>query len=265
MARITGILSDMLSRSVTTLLNAIPVPVLVSFIGVFTTYMGHRFQRYQASESAKRKAHAAERDARSRQEAEMAAFYSDFTGPLLRASAKLQERLHCIAAIKARALVADAAVDVPGAGGAGDGGGGLISDEVRDPRHTAYLLCRYFGVLERLKGGSQAMDFGRPAADRIFLNLVGRVQGVLSASDDGLARLQRAELDFFRLVGAPAPLPAARCGCHPPPAGGRGSVTGSAPRLGSPDAPGRGTVGRARRAGRPGATRRPETAKAHRG
>jgi len=209
MARITGILSDMLSRSVTTLLNAIPVPVLVSFIGVFTTYMGHRFQRYQASESAKRKARAAERDARSRQESEMAAFYSDFTGPLLRASAKLQERLHCIASIKARALAADAAVDVPGDGRDGDGGsGGLLSDEVRDPRHTAYLLCRYFGVLERLKGGSQAMDFGRPAADRIFLNLVGRVQGVLSASDDGLARLQRSELDFSASSGRPAPLPA---------------------------------------------------------
>ncbi|OSX69010.1 hypothetical protein BU14_1972s0001, partial [Porphyra umbilicalis] len=211
MARITGILSDMLSRSVTTLLNAIPVPVLVSFIGVFTTYMGHRFQRYQASESAKRKARAAERDARSRQEAEMAAFYSDFTGPLLRASAKLQERLHCIAAIKARALAADAAVGVPGDGRDGDGGGGgglLLSDEVRDPMHTAYLLCRYFGVLERLKGGSQAMDFGRPAADRIFLNLVGRVQGVLSASDDGLARLQRSELDFSASSGRPAPLPA---------------------------------------------------------
>lgn len=206
LAKLTRILQGMFSRTVSTLLNVIPVPVLVSFIGVFTTYMGHRFQRYQAAESAKRKARAAEREARSRQEAEMAAFYSDFTGPLLRASAKLQERLHCIARVKSRALAADTAVDVP-AGPAADGQS-VPSDEVRDPTHTAYLLARYFGVLERLKAGSQAMDFGRPAADRIFLNLVGRVQGILSASDGGLAALQRSELDFSASSGRPAPLPA---------------------------------------------------------
>ncbi|GAB0490033.1 hypothetical protein MMPV_001263 [Pyropia vietnamensis] len=206
LAKVTGILQGMFSRTVSTLLDAIPVPVLVSFIGVFTTYMGHRFQRYQAAESAKRKARVAEREARARQEAEMAAFYSDFTGPLLRASAKLQERLHCIARIKSRALAADTAVTA--SRGAAADGQSVPSDEVRDPTHMAYLLARYFGVLERLKAGSHAMDFGRPAADRIFLNIVGRIQGILSASDERLAALQRSELDFSAASGRPAPQPA---------------------------------------------------------
>ena len=205
LAKLTSILNGMLSRTLSTILATIPAPVLVSIIGVFTTYMGHRFQRYQAAESAKRKAEEARRDARAKQEADMAEFYTEFTGPLLRATAKLQERLHCLAAIKTKALAAGSAVGIPHPPVV-YGGSPVPADESRDPAHLAYLLARYFGVVERLKGGSAAMDFGRPAADRIFLNLVGRVQGILSASDGALTNLQRSEMDFSASTGrVPAP------------------------------------------------------------
>lgn len=206
LTKLTGILNRMFSRAFSTVLATIPVPVLVSIIGVFTTYMGHRFQRYQAAESAKRKAAEASRQARAKQEAEMAEFYQAFTGPLLRATAKLQERLFCLASIKNRALATGSAVGEPHPV-AETGGTSSPTDEARDAVHTAYLLARYFGVLERLKSGSQTLDFGRPAADRIFLNLIGRVQGVLSASDRAMAKLQRSELDFSSAAGR-QPLPA---------------------------------------------------------
>lgn len=206
LTKLTSILNGVFSRTLSTVLATIPVPVLVSIIGVFTTYMGHRFQRYQSAESAKRKAAEAAREARAKQEAEMAEFYQEFTGPLLRATAKLQERLYCLASIKNNALATGTAVSEPHPLAVNSG---CLSptDEARDAVHTAYLLARYFGVLERLKGGSQTLDFGRPAADRIFLNLVGRVQGVLSASDGALAKLQRSELDFSSSAGQ-QPLPA---------------------------------------------------------
>lgn len=206
LAKLTGILNRMFSRALSTVLATVPVPVLVSIIGVFTTYMGHRFQRYQSAESAKRKAAEASREARAKQEAEMAEFYQEFTGPLLRATAKLQERLYCLASIKNKALVTGSAVSEPHPVTV-YGGAPSPTDEARDAVHTSYLLARYFGVLERLKSGSQAMDFGRPAADRIFLNLVGRVQGILSASDGALVKLQRSELDFSSSSGL-KPLPA---------------------------------------------------------
>lgn len=56
--------------------------------------------------------------------------------------------------------------------------------------------------MEHIKRQShQTLDLGFPAADQIFLNILGRIQSSLAAGDNVLTHLQRTEAAFLPLDG----------------------------------------------------------------
>lgn len=159
--------------------NVIPVQILTTLIGLLSGYAAHRRsvevekKREAASHEARAKA---ERD---RIEKELRQKYEKMHGPLLKAACKLSERLYVLVSGAETSKWDDGEVPYPSS------------------LYTTYLLGRYLGLVEVMKRQShQVMDLGYPAADRIFLNILGRIQGVLAAEDASLIRLQETEAYF---------------------------------------------------------------------
>ena len=155
------------------IIHYVPAQVIVAIISVLSTVVGQRYKRRLDQEKERKERIEEEEKRREHLEDELHALFQDFTGPLLRSSSKLADRLYTLVSSPGEAFEHDA-----------------------DPLYTAYVIGRYFAVIEMLKLESPNLDFGFPAADRIFLNIIGRIQGVLAANDPTLRRLQKTERSF---------------------------------------------------------------------
>lgn len=187
--RTLGVVWKWFAAAAVRLFNVIPAQIITTLLGLLSGYAAHRRstevekRRIEMSKEAEVKA---ERD---RVEKELRQKYQRMHGPLLKAACKLSERLFVL---------------VSGAESARWDDG----DEPYPPAlYTAYLLGRYLGLVEIMKRQShQVMDLGYPAADRIFLNILGRIQGVLAADDSSLLRLQETEA-YFKPAPGEIPVP----------------------------------------------------------
>mmetsp|Transcript_42322 Transcript_42322/g.165231 ORF Transcript_42322/g.165231 Transcript_42322/m.165231 type:complete len:502 (+) Transcript_42322:746-2251(+) len=92
--------------------------------------------------------------------------YREYSEPLLKAAAKLQDHLYIIGRRKAT--------------------GKKVLD---NPKYTAYLLGRFFCYVEVFKQLSPSMAFGKPRRDRIFSNILGRIQVILAMDNSELVQL----------------------------------------------------------------------------
>ncbi len=171
-------LSTSIGEAAASVLTALPAQVTVAMIGVVTAFFGARAQERR---ERRRKAEAeaeAESRARAARVAEVRENYRGMQACMLKAAHGLAQRL---------AQVAE--------GGGGEGGADAAL-------YTTYLLARYLASVELLKTQNSAINLGMPAADRIFANILGRVQGALAAAEPDLAVLQQSERLFKR---APVP------------------------------------------------------------
>ena len=175
------------SNTASGILKVVPAPVMVALISLVSTITGARLKAARDLEAAERSRMDAARKKKSAIEKELRDMYQRLAGPMLKSAAKLAERLY---------VLVDAEWD---------------SMEGKDGRHylgpsyTAYLLGRYLATVETIKQRSALLDYGFPAADRILANILGRLQGVLSANDRILDKMQRTE-HFFKPPPGEEPL-----------------------------------------------------------
>ena len=175
-------LSASFGEAATSLLTALPAQVTVAIIGIITAFMGARAQErneQRKQEEAKRESNRRERASRI---AELRQAYNSIEACILKSAYTLANRL--VEIVEGERL-----------GRAGDDGA----------MYSTYLMARYFACVELLKSSTNQLDLQLPAADRIFINLLGRVQGVLAANDDALKVVQLSER-FFKPREGEAPM-----------------------------------------------------------
>lgn len=173
------------SGAASSVFSTVPAQVLVALIGMMSGVLGTRRKVASDKRAAENSKKAEARRRREAIEQERRAIYHEVHGPLLKAALKLSERLYVL-------------VD--------DSKGAPQWREDGNPYpaalYSTYLLGRYLGLVEFIKRETQVLDLGLPVADKIFVNILGRVQGVLSAGDMTLGQLQMTERYFKPPVGA---------------------------------------------------------------
>lgn len=167
-------------------LSTVPAQVLVTLLSIASAIVGSRYK--ERTDTRRREQESADAEAQSKAAAiaRVRKSYLTLETALLKASIQLALRITDIV----EGTSPDARGELEGAA-----------------MYSAYLLARYLGAVELLKRRAATLDLGFPAADRIFLNVIGRVQGVLAADDATLRTLQMTE-QFFKppvdLDAAPA-------------------------------------------------------------
>jgi hypothetical protein len=160
------------------LFKIVPAPVLTTLIGISSGVIGQRKREAANQAKAMQNAQARAQAARAEADRKLREKYDSIHGPLLKAASKLSERLYTL-------------VYGSGAPAWRDDG-----EPYTGSLYTAYLLGRYFAMVEVVKRQSEVLDLGFPAADRVFTGLLGRVQGVMAADDGALSHLQTTEAYF---------------------------------------------------------------------
>lgn len=160
------------------LLRFVPAPVLVALISTVSTISGTRYNAHRN----KLASHAAEQKAARQKRAEIERIlrktYMELAAPLLKSASKLADRIY---------FLVDSdweRIEKP-----------QVEPHI-SPAYSAYLLGRYFAMVEILKQESALLDYGFHASDRVLANILGRVQGVFAANDQLLLELQKTERLF---------------------------------------------------------------------
>lgn len=158
-----------------TFLKTVPAPVLVALISLISTVSGTKVKAARDAQTAEKARIAASRQRKREIEKTLRQIYSDLAAPMLKSAAKLAERLHVL-------------IDA-------DWGSyeAREQDAMVSSLYSAYLLGRYFATVEIVKEKSALLDYGFPSADRILGNILGRLQGVLAATDTILTDMQMTE------------------------------------------------------------------------
>ncbi|KAJ8907444.1 hypothetical protein NDN08_007555 [Rhodosorus marinus] len=147
-------------------ITQVPTQIIVAMTAVATTLLNNFFQgrsRFRdrlLQQEDKRLNELEEKRIR------MYESYREYSEPLLKAAAKLQDHLYIIGSRKARG-----------------------KEVLDDPKYSAYLLGRFFCYVEVFKQLSPSMTFGKPRRDRIFSNILGRIQVVLAMDESELVQL----------------------------------------------------------------------------
>lgn len=160
-------------------------------ISVVTTLGGTIVQRKTDRRAKERQHLATIEKEKAKIEAELRKNYQSLSICLLKASFKLAERLSALAEHSSGEEPNETDLDTRNG---------------YSPTYSAYLLARYLAAVELLKKRSATLDLGFPAADRIFLNILGRIQGVLSADDRLVLRMQDKER-LFKPTPGDRPVP----------------------------------------------------------
>ncbi|CDF40140.1 unnamed protein product [Chondrus crispus] len=166
-----GFLTDRVKE----LLHFVPVPVIVALISTVSTISGTRYnarRNKMAAIATQQKAARAKKDEIERL---LRKKYMELSAPILKSAAKLADRIHSIV---------DSDWDRVEKKGL---------DSSLSPAYSAYLLGRYFAMVEIIKQESVILDYGFHAADRVLSNILGRIQGVFAASDEILIEMQMTE------------------------------------------------------------------------
>lgn len=165
------------------LLKVVPDKVIVALISLVSTFFGARYKAHRDAAQAKLAQQEAANKRKEAVERFLRKTYSELAAPILKSAAKLAERLHVL-------------VD-------GDWERVHKSHAVEDlsPAYSAYLLGRYLAMVEIIKRERALLDYGFPAADRILANIIGRLQGILSANDALLIEMQQTEHLFLPKKG----------------------------------------------------------------
>lgn len=159
------------------LFKIVPVQILTALIALFSGCIAQVKTNKRKKLDDKRAARKKMLEKRAQAELELRQLYENNHGPLLKSAAKLSERLFTLVE------------------------GYTNWDENEKPYagtiYSAYLLAKYLAYVEHIKRSSQqTLNLGFPAADHIFLNILGRVQSTLGASDALLMYMQSCEGSF---------------------------------------------------------------------
>lgn len=166
-----------IGHAATYLFKFVPPQVLTALIGLLSGYgaqqrnnrIKERDEKKSKEEERKRKVAESERHLRE--------LYDNNHGPLLKAAAKLSERIYVLVS--------------------GQSDWEDDAEAYNGTVYSAFLLGKYLAYVEHIKRNSQeTLNLGFPAADRIFLNILGRIQSSLAASDAALAHIQSTEESF---------------------------------------------------------------------
>ncbi len=176
------LLLSQITGAVGTFLKTVPPQVTVALLGIITALV----RSIRRDESERRKSEEKKQAELNKKIAakvtEVRANYESLETCLLKASYLLANRLIEVAeGSSAGPILDDGKADV--------GKGDSIT-------YSTYLLARYFASVELLKKNTGVLDLGFPAADRIFSNIIGRIQGVFGADDETLLLLQSSERIF---------------------------------------------------------------------
>jgi hypothetical protein len=168
-----------LTDSLNKVFRVVPAQVITAILGIMSGVAAQYSKSQADRRAAIRSREEAMQKRRDEVEKELRKKYVNFHAPLLSAAVKLSERLYLL---------------VDGPFNSSD----LSIGEEPCPcsTYSAYLIGRYLGLVEQIKRESQTLDLGFPAADRIFTNILGRIQAVMCADDDSLRRMQETERYF---------------------------------------------------------------------
>lgn len=156
----------------------LPAPVIVALISLVSTVSGARYKVHRDAQISQSERKAEEQKKKHEIEMHLRNTYNELASPILKSASKLAERLHILIDSEWNAIES------------------MDSFTNNAPIYSAYLLGRYLATVEIIKRESSLMDYGLPAADRIMANILGRIQGLLSANDYLLEEMQKTEHAF---------------------------------------------------------------------
>lgn len=162
-------------------IKTVPPPVIVALISLVSTVSGTRMKVRIDKQNAEKANIAAAKKKKDDIEHQLRKTYNELSAPMLKSAAKLAERLYFI--IGADWGTLGDAIDAK-------------SKTNLSSTYSAYLLGRFLATVEIVKRENTLLDYGFPAADRIFANILGRIQGVLAANDYVLGEMQKTEHSF---------------------------------------------------------------------
>jgi hypothetical protein len=180
-----------LGRSLNKVFDVVPAQVITAIIGILSGIAAQQSKSKADQRAAQLSKEEAMHRRREELERELRKKYTNFNGPLLSAAVKLSERIYFLVEGSDHALRSHRGHD---------------HDPCPSSTYSAYLLGRYLGLVELIKRQSQTLDLGFPAADRIFMNILGRIQAVMCADDDSLRRMQESER-YFKPTPGVEPFP----------------------------------------------------------
>lgn len=189
--RLVHWISTSTANSLHVILKVVPPQVLVAIISVISTLAGAKVKSRNDIRAKERARIEAARKAKAKLESDLRNNYQTLANSLLKSAIKLAERL--VLVVEHSSLHCDPETPDCGTG--------------QSPVYSAYLLARYLATVELFKKRSSVLDLGFPAADRIFLNILGRIQGVLAADDAVLKHMQETER-YFKPGKGRQPMPA---------------------------------------------------------
>lgn len=171
------------------LLKNVPATVLIAIISLISTVSATKIRSSRDDQQAERKRNDDAKNRKAEIEGELRKKYADLAAPMLKSTAKLSERLYVLVNAEWDCME------------------GKDVKKYLAPTYSAYLLAKYLATVQMIKNRSALLDYGFPAADRILGNIVGRLQGVLSANDKTLQEMQKRER-FFKPKEGEKPLKA---------------------------------------------------------
>lgn len=174
-SNMTGSAYGYLSSGLSSLLQVVPAPVLVALISLVSTISGARYKARRDQEATEETKRKVAKEKKHEIERHLRKTYMELAAPILKSAAKLAERIHVLVDSEWEAVEK------------------TNVDDLVSPAYSAYLLGRYLATVEIIKQDNLLLDYGFPAADRILANILGRVQGVLSANDGLLIDMQKYE------------------------------------------------------------------------